>query len=358
MRSIFLPVLAGCVTAQFSSPSKESALELDKQIDITWNTAGLEAPIAINLVPAGVAGRTVIAQQVAGLSAEPFEMISTNGNTVGIQNNGLLQWAPDLSIAAFPSFNMVIVDSKARVVVSEEFTILSLVQQPAIVTRLIPIATDVVATDSEGVVATQRVTSTSQMLLPLPTEPIKLHMSGTQVVDAMVTGVNEQAPKPTEDVNKDGQKEGLLPLPGVAGEEESVAELKPLPSVSESTTTSSAEPEQTEARKGNGNGDAAAAGKKNQGSNKNMQGKQKEGGGTKNKDKQANSGQSGQSKSGGGKDGNKSNNNKNMANNNSNNSNNSNNNNKNNNNNNGNKNNDNNNNKGKMQVSKAKKPMA
>ncbi|EFY88653.1 hypothetical protein MAC_05271 [Metarhizium acridum CQMa 102] len=323
MRSIFLPVLAGCVTAQFSSPSKASALELGKQIDIKWNTAGLEAPIAINLVPAGVAGRTVIAQQVAGLSPEPFEMISTNDDTVGIQNIGLLTWAPDLSIAAFPSFNMVIIDSKARVVVSEEFTIQSLVQQPAIVTRLIPVVTDLVATNSMGVVTKQRVTSMSKMLLPLPTEPIKLHMSGTQVVDAMVTGVNEQVPKPTQDVNKDGQKEGLLPLPGVEGEEKPVGELKPLPSASDSTTTSSAEPSQTEAKKEGGNGDSAAAGKKNQGSNKNMQGKQKGGNGSKNRDKQLNSGKTGASaKSGGGKDGNK------------------------------------NNNKGKTQGSKAKKPMA
>ncbi|KAG8421482.1 hypothetical protein J3458_003359 [Metarhizium acridum] len=285
MRSIFLPVLAGCVTAQFSSPSKASALELGKQIDIKWNTAGLEAPIAINLVPAGVAGRTVIAQQVAGLSPEPFEMISTNDDTVGIQNIGLLTWAPDLSIAAFPSFNMVIIDSKARVVVSEEFTIQSLVQQPAIVTRLIPVVTDLVATNSMGVVTKQRVTSMSKMLLPLPTEPIKLHMSGTQVVDAMVTGVNEQVPKPTQDVNKDGQKEGLFDDHVISravadgGQEEG------------------------------GNGDSAAAGKKNQGSNKNMQGKQKGGNGSKNRDKQLNSGKTGASaKSGGGKDGNKNNN--------------------------------------------------
>lgn len=68
MRLFQIVLLATSATAQFSSPSKSSSLEVGKQIDIKWNTEGLQAPISINLVPGGVAGQTVIAQQVAGLS--------------------------------------------------------------------------------------------------------------------------------------------------------------------------------------------------------------------------------------------------------------------------------------------------
>ncbi|OAA49345.1 hypothetical protein NOR_01268 [Metarhizium rileyi] len=271
MRSPFLATLVGCAWAQFSSPSKGSALEAGKQIDIQWNTAGLEAPISINLVPAGVAGKTVIAQQIA----------------VDIQNVGLLPWTPDLTIAAFPSFLMVVIDSKARVVLSEEFAIASLVQQPALATRLVRMVTSTVATDNGGSVATQRVTSTSSMLLALPTEPIRLHMSGTQVVDALVTGLNEQVPEPTQHVEKPGQLEELLPLPGLESNEKPLGKLKPLPNVAAPTATSTTEPSRTEASEVNKNGAGTADHEKNQDASKSMQG-----GGSKAKDGRAKSDQS------------------------------------------------------------------
>lgn len=189
---------------------------------------------------------------------------------------------------------MIIIDSAARVVVSEEFVIKSLVQQPALVTRLVPVVTKVVATDDKGSVATKMVTSMSKRLLPLPTEPIKVHMSGTQVVDSLVTGVNGPVPTPTQDQNKDGQSEGLLPLPGIEDlNQKPLGELKPLPNISESTSTaSSAEPSNTqEAKMRNGNGAMGKTGEKNQ-EMKSMQGKQKQGNGNTSKKGKQMSGQS------------------------------------------------------------------
>lgn len=68
MRLLQILGLAGCATAQFSFPGKAASLELNKQIEIKWNSAGLEGPIAITLVPAGLVGQSVVAQQIAGLS--------------------------------------------------------------------------------------------------------------------------------------------------------------------------------------------------------------------------------------------------------------------------------------------------
>lgn len=50
---------------------------------------------------------------------------------VNIENTGSLKWTADKTIAAFPRFAMVIVDTRGRVVVSQPFAIQSLTRQPS-----------------------------------------------------------------------------------------------------------------------------------------------------------------------------------------------------------------------------------
>ncbi|KAK2592028.1 hypothetical protein QQS21_010261 [Conoideocrella luteorostrata] len=223
-----LAVLAGIATttdAQFTSPPKASFLEAGRPIDIKWNTTGLVAPVSIDLVSGGVGGQAVVAQQVA----------------VSIQNIGILNWTPDNSIVALPSFVMVITDAAGRVVVSEEFVIASLVKQHGFATQ---VGTNVLTgADDSGVVATRTVISASQVLLPLPTQPIKIHMSGTQVLDTPMTGVDELAP-----TSSAGGGGGLKPLPGLDAQKQ-LGELKPLPNVAVESIASSitaAQPQSTE----------------------------------------------------------------------------------------------------------------
>lgn len=185
---------------------------------------------------------------------------------------------------------MVIIDAKAKAVVSEEFIIPGLVQKPGTVTRVVPVVTSKVVTDSSGVVATNLVTSVGSTLLPLPTGPIKLHMSGTQVLDKLVTGVNGAAPTPSEEINKDGQKEGLLPLPGVDGNaQQPLGGLKPLPNVVLSSTTSAAVSTQTQENNNNNNGNNNNNNKNGNGMNGGNRGNNKKQG-NRNKNKNSNKG--------------------------------------------------------------------
>lgn len=58
---------ASATTAQFIFPDASSSVQINQAIQIRWNTAGLQAPLSINLVPAGTAIRQdIVLQQVAG----------------------------------------------------------------------------------------------------------------------------------------------------------------------------------------------------------------------------------------------------------------------------------------------------
>lgn len=55
-------------TAQFIFPDASSSLRLKTAIEIQWNTAALQPPLAINLVPAGSTIRQdIIIQQIGGM---------------------------------------------------------------------------------------------------------------------------------------------------------------------------------------------------------------------------------------------------------------------------------------------------
>lgn len=71
---------ASAAAAQFIFPDAGSSLQVNKAIQIRWNTAGLQAPISINLVPAGTAIRQdVVLQQVAGTSRFSFYGVLSSG---------------------------------------------------------------------------------------------------------------------------------------------------------------------------------------------------------------------------------------------------------------------------------------
>ncbi len=58
---------AGAAAAQFVFPDASASVQVNKAIQIQWNKAGLQAPLSINLVPAGTAIRQdIVLQQVAG----------------------------------------------------------------------------------------------------------------------------------------------------------------------------------------------------------------------------------------------------------------------------------------------------
>lgn len=53
LKSLFASMaLAGAAAGQFIFPEASSSLQLNQAIQIRWNTAGLQGPLSINLVPA------------------------------------------------------------------------------------------------------------------------------------------------------------------------------------------------------------------------------------------------------------------------------------------------------------------
>ncbi|TDZ73276.1 hypothetical protein CTRI78_v001288 [Colletotrichum trifolii] len=106
------------VEAQFTKPLAGDVFQVGQPIQIEWETAGLKAPINLNLVPGGVADRSVVAEKIA----------------VGIDNVGRLNWTPDASITAFENFMMVITDAAQTSVVSQRFQISQLTKEPVVQT--------------------------------------------------------------------------------------------------------------------------------------------------------------------------------------------------------------------------------
>ncbi|KAJ0313506.1 hypothetical protein COL516b_000445 [Colletotrichum fioriniae] len=104
--------------AQISKPRAGDVLMPNQQFEVEWQTAGLQAPVNIDLVPSGKTDLSIIAEKIA----------------VQVDNVGRLNWNPSISITAFESFAIVITDSAQAVVVSESFQITQLTQQPVIQT--------------------------------------------------------------------------------------------------------------------------------------------------------------------------------------------------------------------------------
>ncbi|OAA64828.1 hypothetical protein ISF_04238 [Cordyceps fumosorosea ARSEF 2679] len=129
---------ASATAAQFIFPDSSSSVTVNKAIQIQWNKSGLQAPISINLVPAGTTIRQdIVLKQVAGNVApslfSPLHRASPltfSSFPVNIGNVGILQWTADETISAFPKFAMVITDASSQVIVSQPFPIGSLTRQP------------------------------------------------------------------------------------------------------------------------------------------------------------------------------------------------------------------------------------
>ncbi|KND90103.1 hypothetical protein TOPH_05197 [Tolypocladium ophioglossoides CBS 100239] len=209
-------LLAGltAVAAQFSFPVASTALKPGERCQIKWNTKGLRGPLSITLVPTDALGSSIAAQRIA----------------VNVENTGILAWAPDLSIAAFPSFSMIIIDSRSTTIVSESFLIGSLTQQPAMVTAQIPQLATLTAKNSRGQVVTRTVTADMKSkVVPSPTGPVKLHQSGTQVLDSTL-GADATDMAENDDGNNN---DGLKQLPAFAGGsvQDKGGALQPLPNV-------------------------------------------------------------------------------------------------------------------------------
>lgn len=63
--------------AQFTKPLAGDVLQRDQKIYIEWKTAGLRAPINIDLVPGGVTDGSVVAEKIGGKDG------SNGGGNVG-----------------------------------------------------------------------------------------------------------------------------------------------------------------------------------------------------------------------------------------------------------------------------------
>ncbi|POR31277.1 Uncharacterized protein TPAR_08483 [Tolypocladium paradoxum] len=211
--SALLAGLTG-VAAQFSFPVASTALKRGERCQIRWNTKGLQGPLSINLIPSDSLGSNIVAQRIA-----------TN-----VENTGILAWAPDLSTAAFPSFSMVIIDSRSTTIASEPFLIGSLTQQPALTTAKMPQLATLTAENSGGQVVTRTATTgMKNNVVPSPTGPIELHQSGTKVLGAIMGA--DPAEKAGDDDG--GNAGGLKPLPAFAGgnQENTGGALQPLPNM-------------------------------------------------------------------------------------------------------------------------------
>lgn len=144
---------------------------------------------------------------------------------------------------------MVIVDARSNVIVSDPFLIGSLTQQPALITAQIPQLATLTSKDSGGKVVTRTVTADmKKKVVPSPTGPIKLHQSGTQVLDSIAgAGPTDQA-----------ASDGLKPLPAFAGgdDQDKGGALQPLPNVPrdgsrQETTAARDQKQQATKRQGN-----------------------------------------------------------------------------------------------------------
>ncbi|KAK7459129.1 hypothetical protein Landi51_00722 [Colletotrichum acutatum] len=171
--------------AQISKPRAGDVLMPNHQFEVEWQTAGLQAPVNIDLVPSGKTDLSVIAEKIA----------------VQVDNVGRLNWNPSASITAFESFAIVITDSAQAVVVSESFQITQLTQQPVIQTIL-------------------RADPAQVEILTAAAGPPKVVYSGVLPADAIPAGVAVAEASPTEPalIQPDESKNAILngTAPGVS----------------------------------------------------------------------------------------------------------------------------------------------
>ncbi|KAK1476026.1 hypothetical protein CCUS01_05130 [Colletotrichum cuscutae] len=156
-------VAVSVCNAQISKPRAGDVLMPNQQFEVEWQTAGLQAPINVDLVPSGKTDLSVIAEKIA----------------VQVDNVGRLNWNPSASITAFESFAIVITDSAQAVVVSEPFKITQLTQQPVVQTIL--------GADPAQV-----------EILTAAAGPPKVVYSGTLPAEAIPAGVAGAEAAPTE----------------------------------------------------------------------------------------------------------------------------------------------------------------
>ncbi|KAF6837820.1 hypothetical protein CMUS01_04900 [Colletotrichum musicola] len=116
--SLALLLSVAFADAQFTKPLAGDTFPLGQQITIEWYTAGLKAPINLDLVPGDATDGSVVAETIGAQ----------------IENVGRLNWTPDASITAFGNFMMKITDSNQAVVFSQPFQISQLTQQPVVQT--------------------------------------------------------------------------------------------------------------------------------------------------------------------------------------------------------------------------------
>ncbi|KAK1512706.1 hypothetical protein CTAM01_00101 [Colletotrichum tamarilloi] len=156
-------VAVSVCNAQISKPRAGDVLMPNQQFEVEWQTAGLQAPINVDLVPSGKTDLSLIAEKIA----------------VQVDNVGRLNWNPSASITAFESFAIVITDSAQAVVVSEPFKITQLTQQPVVQTIL--------GADPAQV-----------EILTAAAGPPKVVYSGALPAEAIPAGVAEAEAAPTE----------------------------------------------------------------------------------------------------------------------------------------------------------------
>jgi Ser-Thr-rich glycosyl-phosphatidyl-inositol-anchored membrane family len=99
--------LSAVVQAGVSSPPAGAQWPVAQNQQITWDTTGLTGPVDIHLVPAGAVDITVIIAEIA----------------IGVSNTGSFTWAPDSTIST-PNVEIIIVDAKQVIVISEVFEII------------------------------------------------------------------------------------------------------------------------------------------------------------------------------------------------------------------------------------------
>ncbi|OAA79425.1 hypothetical protein LEL_02911 [Akanthomyces lecanii RCEF 1005] len=222
--------LASAAAAQFVFPDASASLQVNKAIQIQWNKAGLQAPLSINLVPAGASIRQdVVLKQVAGMGIlKDAQSIMANVLTVdvpvNIGNAGILQWTADETITAFPKFAMVIIDARAKVVVSQPFVIQSLTRQP---TQQIDLGNGNGGGKNGNKQAGDKAGKPNN---EANNKDKNKDNSKDANKDANKDGKKEEKVTDKEESN-DSSKTSLLPLPGLPASDEAPVSLKPLPTV-------------------------------------------------------------------------------------------------------------------------------
>lgn len=89
------------------SPAANDQWPVNQMQNIMWDTTGLMEPLDIHLVPAGAVDITVVIVDIA----------------LKVGNTGKLQWAPPATIN-IEEVEIIIVDAKKKLVISETFVII------------------------------------------------------------------------------------------------------------------------------------------------------------------------------------------------------------------------------------------